>query len=51
LEDFDVEKEINTAWETNRGSTKISAKEIAGYFGLPWLHERCSKLLNKKKRS
>jgi hypothetical protein len=34
LEDFDTEVEINSAWETIRENTKISAKESLGYFEL-----------------
>jgi hypothetical protein len=31
LEELDTEMDINRAWETIRGSTKISAKESLGY--------------------
>jgi hypothetical protein len=32
LEDLDAEVEINSAWETIRENTKISAQESLGYF-------------------
>jgi hypothetical protein len=34
LEDWNVEVEINSAWETIRENIKISAKESLGYFEL-----------------
>jgi hypothetical protein len=50
LEDLDTEMEINSAWETIRENTKISAKESLGYFELkkhkPWFDEGCSNKLN-----
>jgi hypothetical protein len=46
--------EINSAWETIRENTKLSAKESLGYFELkkhkPWFDEGCSELLDQKKQ-
>jgi hypothetical protein len=43
LEDLDAEVGINSAWETIRANTTISAKESRGYFELkkhkPWFDE------------
>jgi hypothetical protein len=40
LEELDSEVEINTAWETIKGTINISAKESLGYYELkkhkPW---------------
>jgi hypothetical protein len=47
--------EINSAWETIRGSINISAKESLGYFEFkkhkPWFQEGCSKLLDQRKQA
>jgi hypothetical protein len=47
LEDLDTEVEINSAWETIREITTISAKDSLGYFELkkhkPWFGEGGSK--------
>jgi hypothetical protein len=55
LEDFDVEVEINNAWEIIRKSIKISAKEILGYYELrkhkPWFDKGCTKLLYQRKHT
>jgi hypothetical protein len=34
LENLDLEVRINIAWETVRENTKISAKDIVGYYEL-----------------
>jgi hypothetical protein len=55
LEDLDTEVEINSAWETIRQSTEISAKESLGYFDLKkhksWFVEGSSKLLDQWKQA
>jgi hypothetical protein len=55
LEDLDTEVEINIAWEMIRENIYISDKESLGYFDLkkhmPWFVERCSKLLDHRKRA
>jgi hypothetical protein len=54
LEDMDVEKDINSVWETIRENIKISAKESLGYYELkkhkPWFAKRCRKLLGQKEK-
>jgi hypothetical protein len=46
---------INSAWETIRENTKISAKESLGYFELkkhkPWFDKECSKLADQRKQA
>jgi hypothetical protein len=53
LEDLDAEVEINSALETIRENTKISAKDNLGYFELkkhkPWFGKGCSGLLDQRK--
>jgi hypothetical protein len=55
LEDLDAEVEINSAWETIRGTITISAKERLGYFELkkprPWFDEGCPELLDQRKQA
>jgi hypothetical protein len=55
LEDLDAEVEVNSAWETMRENSKISAKESLGYYDLkkhkPWFDEGCSKLLDQRKEA
>jgi hypothetical protein len=54
LEDLDAEVEINSAWETVRENSKISAKESIGYCELKhkiWFIEGCSKLLDQRKQA
>jgi hypothetical protein len=55
LEDLNAEVEINSAWETIRENTKMSAKENLGYFKpkkhKPWFNKGCSKLLHQRKQA
>jgi hypothetical protein len=55
LENLDTEVDINRAWETIRGNTKISAKESLDYCELqknkPWFDEGCSQSLEQKKQA
>jgi hypothetical protein len=55
LEDLDAEVEINSAWETIRVTTEISAKDSLGYVQLkkykPCFDEECSKLLDQRKQA
>jgi hypothetical protein len=54
LEDFDVEVEINSAWETITEYTNFSQRDL-GYYKLKkhkkWLNEGCSKLLQQRKQA
>jgi hypothetical protein len=54
LEDLDDEVNINSAWETIRENTKISAKESTGYYGLSSIsHDsrKDAKIIRSKKTS
>jgi hypothetical protein len=55
LETVDAEVDINRAWETIRGSIKISAKKNLGYYELkkhrPWFNEGCTELLEQRKQA
>jgi hypothetical protein len=50
-----IEIDINSAWETNRENTEISAKESLGYYELkkhkPWFNKGCSTLLDQRKQA
>jgi hypothetical protein len=52
---FAALEDLDSAWETIRENTKISAKESLGYFELkmhkPWFDEGCSKLLDQRKQA
>jgi hypothetical protein len=51
---LEAEVEINSAWETIREHSNISAEDSLGYFELkkhkPWFDKGCSKLLDQKKQ-
>jgi hypothetical protein len=45
LENFDVNVDMNRAWENIRGNIKTSAKESLGHYELqqhkPWFDDEC----------
>jgi hypothetical protein len=55
LEYLDESLDINSAWESIRGSIKTSAKENLVYCTLkhnkPWFDDECSKLTDQQKQA